>query len=251
VPTSPPSDADRGQSRPIIGVATGELVASYGVWKEKAALVPADYLGAVERAGGIPIVLAPIDGAADQLTERIDGLVLTGGADVDSALYGEERHSKAQRPDQARDRFEIELLEAATARDMPVLAVCRGIQIVNVWRGGTLHQHLPEVTGHKEHMAVPGTYGVHPLRIDPDSRLGAIIGRSETEVPGHHHQAPDRVGDGLVASAWADDGIVEGLEDPTLGFFVAVQWHPEMGDDPTLFEALVAAARHAEVLGAS
>jgi len=226
-------------------------VASYGVWKEKAALVPADYLDAVARAGGIPVVLAPVDGAAEQLIERIDGLVLTGGADVDSALYGEERHPRAQRPDQARDRFEIELLEAATSKNMPVLAVCRGIQIVNVWRGGTLHQHLPEVTGHKDHMAEPGTYGVHPVHIDPDSRLGAIIGQTEAEVPGHHHQAPDRVGEGLVRSAWADDGTVEGLEDPALQFFVAVQWHPEMGDDPTLFEALVAAARPAEVLEGS
>jgi len=248
---SPPSDADRGRRRPVIGVATGELVASYGVWKEKAALVPADYLDAIARAGGIPVVLAPVDGAADQLIELVDGLVLTGGADVDSALYGEERHPEAQRPDQARDRFEIELLEAATARNMPVLAVCRGIQIVNVWRGGTLHQHLPDVTGHTDHMALPGTYGVHRLRIDPDSRLGAIIGRSAAEVPGHHHQAPDRIGEGLVASAWADDGIVEGLEDPALQFFVAVQWHPETGDDPTLFEGLVAAARPAGVLGGS
>jgi putative glutamine amidotransferase len=247
--TSPPSDADRGRRRPVIGVATGELVASYGVWKEKAALVPADYLDAVARAGGIPVVLAPVDGAAE-LIDRIDGLVLTGGADVDSALYGEERHPKAQRPDQARDRFEIELLEEATSRNMPVLAVCRGIQIVNVWRGGTLHQHLPEFTGHTGHMAVPGTYGVHPLRIDPDSQLGAIIGQSAAEVPGHHHQAPDRIGDGLVASAWADDGIVEGLEDPSLQVFVAVQWHPEMGDDPSLFEGLVAAARPAGVVGA-
>lgn len=228
---------------PVIGITAGELVASYGPWKENASIVPADYVHVVANAGGVPIVLSPSPGTAEALVERIDGLVLTGGVDMDAELYAQERHPKAQPPDRVRDDFELALLDAAAARDLPVLGICRGIQVVNVWRGGTLHQHLPDVVHHREHMAVPGTYSDHPVRVDAASRLGAILGRSEVAAPGHHHQAPDRIGTGLVASAWAEDGTVEGLEDPAHRFLVAVQWHPEVGEDPALFDALVAAAR--------
>ena len=240
---------DPTRSRPVVGITAGELVASYGVWKEQASLVPADYIHAIARAGGVPVVLSPVAGIADALVERIDGLVLTGGVDVDPSLYGAERHPKTQAPDTVRDSFEIELLDAAVARELPVLAICRGIQVLNVRRGGTLHQHLPEVVGNRDHMEAPGTFGRHRVRIDPASQLGGIIGLAEEDVPTHHHQAVDRIGEGLTASAWADDGTVEGLEDPALRFLVAVQWHPEMGDDPSLFEGLIAAASRAGVLG--
>jgi putative glutamine amidotransferase len=240
VPTSPPSEADR--RRPVIGITTGEVVATYGVWKEKAAVLPVDYCRAVLDSGGVPVILPSSPGFAGSVVEHIDGLMLTGGADVDPALYGQERHPKSQRPDTARDAFEMELLEAAVSRDVPVLAICRGIQIVNVWRGGTLHQHLPEVVASDIHMEVPGTYGRHRVRIEPASRLRAIVGVADALVPTHHHQAPDRIGAGLAASAWADDGTVEGLEDPTLRYLIAVQWHPEMGEDRSLFESLVRAA---------
>jgi putative glutamine amidotransferase len=232
---------------PVIGITAGELVASYGVWKENASLVPADYVHVVAKAGGVPIVLTPSPGAAETLIERIDGLILTGGVDMDADLYAAQRHPKSQQPDRVRDDFEIALLDAAAARDMPVLGICRGIQVVNVWRGGTLHQHLPDVVHHREHMAVPGTYSEHLVRVEPKSRLGEVLGRPELEAPGHHHQAPDRIGAGLVANAWAEDGTVEGLEDPDRRFLVAVQWHPEVGEDPLLFDALVAAARGAAV----
>jgi putative glutamine amidotransferase len=228
---------------PVIGITAGELVASYGVWKENASIVPADYVHAVAKAGGVPIVLSPSPGAAQTLVERIDGLLLTGGVDMDAELYAQQRHPKSQQPDRVRDDFELALLDAAEARDLPVLGICRGIQVVNVWRGGTLHQHLPDVVRHRDHMAVPGAYGDHRVRVKAASRLEAILGRSELEAPGHHHQAPDHIGTGLLASAWAEDGIVEGVEDPDRRFLVAVQWHPEVGEDPTLFDALVAAAR--------
>ncbi|HXR53652.1 MAG TPA: gamma-glutamyl-gamma-aminobutyrate hydrolase family protein [Acidimicrobiales bacterium] len=234
---------------PVSGITAGELVASYGVWKEAASLVPSDYIRSIVGSGGIPVVLSPVAGIAEALIERIDGLMLTGGVDVDATLFGAERHPKAQKPDQVRDRFEIALLDAAVARGIPVLAICRGIQVLNVRRGGTLHQHLPDVVANDEHMPAPGAYGQHPVRIDPASRLGAVIGRSEEAVPTHHHQAVDRIGEGLAASAWADDGIVEALEDPALPFLIAVQWHPEVGDDPSLFDGLIAAAERAGVLG--
>jgi putative glutamine amidotransferase len=229
-------------SGPVIGVTAGELVASYGVWKERASVVPADYIHWVGRAGAVPVILSPVPGAAAAMAERLDGILLTGGVDMDPATFGAEPHAKAQRPDAERDQFELDLLDAATHRGLPVLAICRGIQVVNVWRGGTLHQHLPDVGAHPDHLATPGAYGSHRVRVDPVSHLGGILGRDELDVPTHHHQAVDRLGEGLVATAWADDGIVEGLEDPERDYLVAVQWHPEMGDDPSLFESLVAAA---------
>jgi putative glutamine amidotransferase len=239
----------KSRSGPVIGITAGELIATYGVWEERASLVPADYVHAIAAAGGIPVILSPVAGIADALVERIDGLVLTGGVDVDAALYGAERHPKAQAPDTVRDSFEMALVDAAVARELPVLAICRGIQVLNVRRGGTLHQHLPDVVHNRDHMEAPGTFGRHRVRIDPASQLGAIIGLPEQDVPTHHHQGVDRVGEGLVASAWADDGTVEGLEDPAIRFLVAVQWHPEMGDDPSLFQGLIAAASRSGVLG--
>jgi putative glutamine amidotransferase len=229
-------------SGPVIGITAGELVARYGVWKERASVVPADYVHWVARAGAVPVILSPVPGAAGSMTDRVDGLLLTGGADMDPVRFGAAPHPEAQRPDVERDQFELDLLDAAAERGLPVLAICRGIQVVNVWRGGTLHQHLPDVGAHADHLATPGAYGSHRVRVDPASRLGAILGRDELDVPTHHHQAVDRLGEGLVATAWADDGFVEGLEEPERDYLVAVQWHPEMGDDPSLFESLVAAA---------
>jgi gamma-glutamyl-gamma-aminobutyrate hydrolase PuuD len=228
---------------PVIGITASELVATYGgVWKERSSLVPAEYVHAVARAGGVPVVL-PAAGAAEAVVGRIDGLMLTGGSDLDPALFGAEAHPEALRPDRARDQFEIGLLEAAAASGLPVLAICRGIQVVNVWRGGTLHQHLPDIGADPDHLGEPGVYGSHRVRVEPSSRLGAILGAPVLDVPTHHHQAVDRIGAGLRASGWSGDGIVEALEDPDARYLVAVQWHPEMGDDPSLFESLVAAAR--------
>ncbi|MGH9045938.1 MAG: gamma-glutamyl-gamma-aminobutyrate hydrolase family protein [Acidimicrobiales bacterium] len=251
MPTSPRSEPPTAAdpSGPVIGITAGELVASYGVWKERASLVPADYVHATANAGGVPIVLSPVTGLADPLLDRVDGLMLTGGADVGAGLFGAERHPKAQRPDETRDAFELALLEGAVARAVPVLAICRGIQVLNVWRGGTLIQHLADVGADRNHLETPGEFGNHRVRIDPTSRLGSIIGSDQVDVPTHHHQAVDRIGEGLVATAWTADGVVEGLEDPELAYLVAVQWHPEVGEDRSLFESLVAAARSRAALG--
>ncbi len=231
--------AERG---PVIGITASELTATYGDWTERCTLVPTDYVRAVARAGGIPVVLAAVDGAARSVADHLDGLVLTGGTDVDPDVFGAPRHPQAQRPDRRRDRFELDLLDAAADGGLPVLAICRGIQVVNVWRGGTLHQHLPDVGASPEHLGPPGGYGTHRVRLDPASRLGALLG-AELDVPTHHHQGIDRLGSGLRACGWSGDGIVEALDDPELPFLVAVQWHPEAGDDPRLFERLVEAAR--------
>jgi putative glutamine amidotransferase len=228
---------------PVIGVTGSELAVTYGPWKKRAAVVATAYLDAVARAGGVPIVLPAAAGLAESVAGRIDGLLLTGGTDLDPALFGGQRHPMTQKPDPGRDRFELDLLDAATRRGLPVLAICRGIQVVNVWRGGSLHQHLPDIGANPDHQAEPGTYGRHRVRIDATSQLGAIVGEPDIEAPTSHHQAVDRIGAGLRPCAWSDDDIVEGLEDPEAPYLIGVQWHPEMGDDPVLFESLVAAAR--------
>jgi putative glutamine amidotransferase len=249
VPTSPRSEpAGPARRGPVIGITASEHVATWGVWKEETALVTVAYVRSVADAGGIPVVLAPVAGTAAALVERLDGLMLTGGSDVDPARYGAERHPKTQPPAVARDEFELEILAAALDRGLPVLAICRGMQVLNVARGGTLCQHLPDVVHNESHMSIPGTYGRHHVRVEPASQVGAILGRSESVVPTHHHQGVDRLGEGLVPSAWADDGTVEALEYPALPFLIAVQWHPEVGDDPSLFTGFVAAAERAGVL---
>lgn len=228
---------------PVVGVTAGEHDARWGAWGARAVLVTSAYLRAVESAGGLPVALPPAPGAARQLVGRLDALILTGGADVDPARYGQARHPETRVADPARDRSELELAAAAGEAGVPVLAVCRGAQVLNVARGGTLHQHLPDLGGAVEHAAAPGSYGWHRVRIEPGSAVGrALGGRSEAEVPTHHHQGVDRPGAGLHASAWAADGTIEALEDPAAPFLVGVQWHPEQGEDPSLFEALVRAA---------
>ncbi|MHB1503562.1 MAG: gamma-glutamyl-gamma-aminobutyrate hydrolase family protein [Acidimicrobiales bacterium] len=233
---------------PLIGISAYEEKAAFGVWNADSVLVPASYVRAVRGAGGVPVVLPPVPGSADELTRRLDGVLLSGGPDVDPALYGEPAHPETGRPRHERDLFEIELLDAAGRHDVPVLAICRGIQVLNVARGGTLYQHLPDVVGHDRHSPVRDGYGVHEVGIISGSLLSGFIGSNRVEVPTHHHQAIDRVGSGLVVSARADDGTIEAVEavdEPPGGFLVGVQWHPEVGDDPSLFQALVeAAARH-------
>ena len=168
--------------------------------------------------------------------------MLSGGSDVDPASYGAEPHEATDPPREERDRAELALLEAALARDLPVLAVCRGSQLLNVARGGDLVQHLPEEVGHDRHKHTPGTFADHDVRVEPDSRLGRIIGE-RAPVKSHHHQGYSRVGAGLEPVAWAEDGTIEALEDPTRRFALGVLWHPEEDEDRALFEALVEEAR--------
>ena len=228
--------------RPVIGITSYAQEASWGVWKLPAALVPLAYVTAVERAGGRAVVIPPSGDAVDETLDILDAVIFSGGADVDPAIYGAEPHPETDEPQAYRDSGELALLTAALERDMPVLAICRGFQLLNVARGGDLVQHLPEEVGHDEHKQVPGVFAQHPVEAKEGTRIGGIVG-VESRVTSHHHQAIGRVGDGLVEAAWAADGTLEALEDPGKRFVLGVQWHPEAADDQALFEALVAEAR--------
>jgi gamma-glutamyl-gamma-aminobutyrate hydrolase PuuD len=226
---------------PVIGISAYDDVAAWGAWEVEAAIVPAAYVRAVAGAGGVPVIL-PVGGDAVGQVASVDGLVLTGGPDVDPEHYGAEPHEATAPASAARDAHEMALAEAATAGAVPILAVCRGLQLLNVARGGTLVQHLPDVVGHRDHGPAPGVYGRHPVRVAGGSRLAAALGDGEVAVQSHHHQAVDAPGAGLEAVAWAPDGTPEAYEDRSVPFVVGVQWHPEVSDDRSLFEALVAAA---------
>ena len=229
-------------SRPLIGITTYVEPASWGHWQLDAALIPYDYVRSVEQAGGRALLVPPSTDAVEETLDALDGLVLSGGADVDPDSYGAETHAETSGTRPERDAGELALLQAALARDLPVLAVCRGFQLLNVARGGDLEQHLPDTVGHDQHREVTGVFSEHGVRIEDGSRLGALLGEEHAPVKSHHHQGVGRVGEGLREVAWADDGTVEGLEDPERRFAVGVLWHPEAGEDARLFEALVAEA---------
>ena len=228
--------------RPVIGITSYAQEASWGVWRLPAALIPLDYVDAIDRAGGRALVIPPAEDGVSETLDALDAIVFSGGADVDPAHYGAEPHPETDTPQARRDAAEMTLLQAALERDMPTLAICRGFQLLNVARGGDLVQHLPEEVGHDDHKQIPGEFAVHPVEVKEGSRLGQLVGPTP-RVTSHHHQALGRVGDGLVESAWAADGTLEGVEDPSHRFVVGVQWHPEAGEDAALFEALVAQAR--------
>jgi putative glutamine amidotransferase len=229
--------------RPVVGITAYEEDARWGPWAERAVLVPAAYVHAVERAGGAAMVL-PVqsEGVADLLA-RVDALILSGGPDVDPVRYGEGSHPRTQTPRTERDQFELALTAGATQQGTPTLAVCRGVQVLNVARGGTLHQHLPDVVGHTGHSPAEGEYAWHDVRIEPESRLASIFTRPVVETASHHHQAIARLGTGLRVAGEAADGTIEAVEDPSLAYLVGVQWHPEVGKDPALFRSLVEAAK--------
>jgi putative glutamine amidotransferase len=228
--------------RPLIGITAYLERAAWGVWDKPAALVPVTYVRAVEAAGGRPVLLPPLAEAGDETLDALHGVLFSGGSDIDPELYGREPHfeTKIIRPE--RDQGELHLMRAALERDVPLLAVCRGMELLNVACGGTLEQHLPERTTEVQHKGGLGQYSTHEVAIKPDSKLGSILGPS-TEVQSHHHQAPETVGDGLEEVAWAPDDTIEGLEMPSKSFVLGVIWHPEEGQDPSLFEALVGEAR--------
>lgn len=228
--------------KPVIGITSYAQDAKWGVWDLPAVLIPLAYVDAVERAGGRALVIPPTEDGVDETLAALDGIIFSGGADVDPSRYGAEPHPATDTPQARRDAGEMALLEAALERDMPVLAICRGVQLLNVARGGDLVQHLPEEIGHDVHKQVPGQFAEHPVEIQGGSRLAAIVGE-RSDVTSHHHQGLGRVGEGLVETAWAADGTLEGVEDPSLRFALGVQWHPEAGEDAALFEALVDEAR--------
>jgi gamma-glutamyl-gamma-aminobutyrate hydrolase PuuD len=242
-------------SRPVIGITSYLEQASYGIWSQEAAILPRTYLDAVLRAGGIPVVLPSIGDGQAEYVAHLDGLILAGGADLDPAGYHQQPHEQTKGVQTYRDEFEFPLLSAAVEANLPVLAVCRGMQLLNVALGGTLHQHLPEANGNEEHRPMPGTWGGCTVKLAPESRLAAIFGDTTT-VRCHHHQAIDLPAPPLSVVGRATDGTTEAVEwrrrAPVWGsvktlpgkdFVLGVQWHPEENpDDDRLFAALVAAA---------
>jgi putative glutamine amidotransferase len=226
-------------AKPLIGITTYVEPASWGHWQLDAALVPYDYVRAVERAGGRAVLVPPDADGIDEVLDALDGLIFSGGNDLEPESYGAEADPATNGTNPRRDRGELALLTAALERDVPVLAICRGVEVLNVVRGGDIVQHLPDAVGHEEHRAVVGEFSEHPVRVDPSSRLGNVEG----VVKSHHHQGLGRIGEGLREVAWAEDGVVEAVEDPEKPFLVGVLWHPEAGEDQRLFEQLVEAAR--------
>jgi putative glutamine amidotransferase len=225
-------------ARPVIGITTYVTPAKWSYWEVEAALIPADYVYAVDRAGGRALLVPPSEDGVEETLQALDGLVFSGGSDLDPGLYDQEPHEETLGIHEARDRAELALLEAALERDMPVLAICRGSQVLNVARGGDLVQHLPEVVGDEKHKHTPGTFADHDVTLEDGTRLGSLLG-DRAPVKSHHHQGIGRIGNGLRVAAHAEDGTVEAVEDPGQRFAVGVLWHPEAGEDARLFEELV------------
>ncbi|MFM9367795.1 gamma-glutamyl-gamma-aminobutyrate hydrolase family protein [Streptomyces sp. Da 82-17] len=224
-------------SRPLIGVSTYlEAGARWGVWELDAALLPAGYPRLVQDAGGIAAMLPPDDPAhAEAVVARLDGLVIAGGPDVEPVRYGAEPEPHTGPPNRARDTWELALIDAALASGTPLLGICRGMQLLNVARGGTLVQHM------EGHAVQKGVFGSHPVKPVPGTRYASLV-PDEDHVPTYHHQAVDRLGTDLTASAHAPDGTIEAIELPSPAWALGVQWHPEMGTDLRVMRGLVEAA---------
>jgi putative glutamine amidotransferase len=232
-----------------IGICAALERARWGPWEDEATILPRSYAAAVQRAGALALLLPPADeGAAsapDLLLDRVDGLMLAGGADVDPSLYGAQPHPELGPTWRERDEFEIALALRALERGMPVLGVCRGMQVMNVALGGTLIQHLPDVVGHDEHRHTPGSFGDHEVRLEPGSIAAAAAGGKRVLVKSHHHQGIGELGRGLIATGWSADGeLIEAVEAPEQPFALGVLWHPEedrrSGVITSLVEAVLA-----------
>jgi putative glutamine amidotransferase len=235
-----------GSSPPVIGLTTYLTRAQMGVWDVRASFLPQVYFKGVTDAGGAAVLLPPqpVDAdLAERVLDSLDGLLITGGNDVDPGAYGQQPHPNNDTPAPERDDWEFALLRGALARRLPVLGICRGAQVLNVALGGSLHQHLPDVIGHSGHRAGNAVFTTLPVRTVAGTRLASLVGES-VDARCYHHQAIADLGEGLVVSGWDADGVVEALELPGDDFVLAVQWHPEESlDDLRLFSAIVEAAR--------
>jgi putative glutamine amidotransferase len=226
-------------SKPVIGITTYLTTARWSYWDMTAALIPASYVASVVAAGGVPLLVPPggADGFAETL-DALDGLVFSGGSDLDPELYGAEAHPETLGVIRERDDFELGLMRAALERDLPVLAICRGSQVLNVALGGDIEQHVPDRVGAETHKEVAGVFSDHDVEVVAGTRLASIVG-DRVPVKSHHHQSYEALGSGLSVVARAEDGTPEALEDPDRRFTLGVLWHPEEGEDKALFEALV------------
>jgi gamma-glutamyl-gamma-aminobutyrate hydrolase PuuD len=234
---------------PIIGISTYHARADWRGWQEEGALLPWTYVTSIKNAGGMPVLLPPVGEAeeAEATVARLDGVVIAGGGDLDPTNYdAPAKHPETDVNAPDRDVWELAVAKATLRLGVPLLGICRGMQVLNVACGGTLHQHIPDLVGHNNHSGTSEGFGVHKVRVTSGTQILSILpdGGQFFDVPTHHHQAVEKVGDGLVAVAWAEDGIVEAIEGTNPGeeFVVGVQWHPEQGTDPRLFRALVTAA---------
>ena len=235
------NDGGSGGLRPLIGISTYREQARWGYWDVPAVLLPATYADAVAECGGEPVLL-PTGSISAAVVARLDGLVLAGGADVDPARYGQSPGPNTTVMSPERDESELAVLAAALDRDLPLLAVCRGMQLLNVLLGGDLVQHLPDIPTAGMHSAGPGVFARREVSTVPGTRLAKLLGPAAA-ADCHHHQALDRVAAGLIPAAWAEDGVLEAVEAAGHRFCLGVQWHPEAGEDRRLFGALVDAAQ--------
>jgi putative glutamine amidotransferase len=230
-------------TRPVIGICSAVESARWAAWEVVVNLSPRNYSLSVNRAGGMALILPPDDVLAespDEVLDMLDGLILAGGSDIDPASYGARPHPETGTTWPERDRFEIGLGTRALERDMPVLGVCRGMEMLNVIRGGTLDQHLDDLSLHRH---TPGAFSDHGIRLEPGSLAARVVGAERTEAKSAHHQALDQLGEGVVATGWADDGLIEAIELADRTFAVGVLWHPEEDERSRVVGALVEEAR--------
>jgi putative glutamine amidotransferase len=242
---------------PTIGITMYHSNADWRGWSEEGALLPWTYVTSIRNNGGRPVLLPPGGDVseADATVAVLDGIVIAGGDDINPAIYGAAKHPKTDANSPDRDAWELALAEAAVRQGVPLLGICRGAQMLNIACGGTLHQHIPDLVGHQHHSGPAAGFGLHKVRISPGSMLSGILHESGWyDMPTHHHQAVDLLGDGLQAVAWEEDGLVEAVEagpselEGFSGFVLGVQWHPERHDDLRLFTALVSAAEERAAL---
>jgi putative glutamine amidotransferase len=233
--------------RPVIGICSAVETARWGAWEALCDLIPRSYTLAVQRAGGLALLLPPDDVAAeepDELLDLLDGLMFAGGANVDPGSYGARPHSETGSTRPERDRFELALGHRALERDLPLLGICRGMQMLNVASGGTLEQHLPERIGSEVHCHTPGSFSDHSVRLAPDSLTSRVVGSSSASVLSHHHQGVAELGEDVQATGWSEgDEVIEAIELPDRRFAVGVLWHPEEDEQSRVIGALVEEAR--------
>ncbi len=238
------ANPSRPSARPTVGVTAATERVSYGAWSEVPAIIsPESYVRAVQRAGGRPVLLPPDPQDTedpDGVLDLMDAFIVTGGAgDLGPDLYGQEPHPETGPVQEERDAYELAVVRAAIGREMPVLGICRGMQILNVAYGGGIEQHVPDVVGHEDHRHTPGTFADHDVELEPDSLAARAVGAERAPVKSHHHQGVKEIGAGLAVTGRADDATVEALEDPSCPFVLGVLWHPEEDEKSQLIKALV------------